>query len=223
MDRLGKIKDFISHLGDYEKECVFNPWSDTDSDLDLVPHAWINRRLNYEDHLNCEPKYVLVGEAPSHRGCRYTGIPFTSEWLLYNGHVAYNKLIPRLEYNKGLRITTYKEPVQEASANAVWGNLFWNKIENDTVLFNAFPFHPYKQGNKFSNRKPSVREMTSVVHLINMMVDLYYDLNPIFIAVGRVAEDQLKHRADYHYVRHPSYGGNKDFAEQLAKIVRQES
>ncbi|WP_207653606.1 hypothetical protein [Clostridium peptidivorans] len=31
-----------------------------------------------------KPKIILVGEAPGYRGCRLTGVPFTSEHLLMN-------------------------------------------------------------------------------------------------------------------------------------------
>lgn len=31
-----------------------------------------------------KPRVILVGEAPGYRGCRLTGVPFTSEHLLMN-------------------------------------------------------------------------------------------------------------------------------------------
>lgn len=60
---------------------LFNPWADhcpyeTDDD---GPNA---RLARLSRHLDCNPAFILVGEAAGYQGCRYSGIAFTSERLL---------------------------------------------------------------------------------------------------------------------------------------------
>lgn len=210
---LGKVQDFISHLGDFKSECIFNPWAETDDEYDNVPDNWINRRLNLEDHLNCEPKFILFGEAPSYQGCRYSGIPFTSERLLFEGH------IPRLEYHQGIRLTNRIKPWSEPSATIVWKTLYELGIEKDTVLFNVFPFHPHRENNKFSNRLPATREFKLTQDLLSMAIDLHSGYK---IAVGRTAHSKLMNLVtNLPVVRHPANGGAKLFKSQLKEIVEQ--
>ena len=211
--RLGQIQDFISHLGDFKSECVFNPWAETDSEYDNVPDNWINRRLNLEDHLNCEPKFILFGEAPSYQGCRYSGIPFTSERLLCEGK------IPRLAYHQGIRLTNRFKPWSEPSATIVWKTLYELGIEQDTVLFNVFPFHPHKEGQKFSNRLPSQRELKMTNELLSMSINIHSGYK---IAIGKTAHTKLMNLVtNLPIVRHPANGGAKLFKQQLSEIVTQ--
>lgn len=41
-----------------------------------------NLKLYLKKMLKIKPKYLLVGEAPGYKGCRWSGIPFTSEEIL---------------------------------------------------------------------------------------------------------------------------------------------
>lgn len=58
---------------------TFNPWRDEDPALD-VEGAAPRRRANLRAYLDAFPEappVVLVGEAPSWRGCRFSGVAFT--------------------------------------------------------------------------------------------------------------------------------------------------
>ena len=44
-----------------------------------------NLLLYLQQMLIFNPQILLVGEAPGYRGCRLTGVPFTSELILVNG------------------------------------------------------------------------------------------------------------------------------------------
>lgn len=208
----GRIQEFIWELAQYKEESVFNPWSQTDSEMDIVPDAWINRQMNLHDHLKCDAEYILVGEAPGYQGCRYTGVPFTSERLLLEGS------IPRLEYNRGIRITTRNLPWSEPSATIVWNTLKRLQIETTTVLWNAFPFHPFKQCSELTNRTPTNEE----IHEGRIYMKHIRSLFPIskIICVGNTAESLLGFGGfNFTKVRHPANGGATLFRQQMEKLL----
>lgn len=111
------------------------------------------RRDNLLIYLNqmyeLKPKVILVGEAPGYRGCRLTGVPFTSEHLLMNNMEG----LGLFGKEKGYRLASNKEKLlKEATATIIWETL----IKHDAVAlgWNAFPFHPHKKDNEKSNRAP---------------------------------------------------------------------
>ena len=62
---------------------VFNPWKDHD-ERDHRPRSAmpLARRANLAAYVPARERsarVMLLGEAPSHRGCRFSGIPFCSE------------------------------------------------------------------------------------------------------------------------------------------------
>lgn len=210
----GSIQDFIWSLSEYRSENTFNPWSQTDEEMDMVPDAWINRQLNLLDHLKCDAKYILVGEAPGYQGCRYSGVPFTSERLLCEGS------IPRLEYNKGIRITKRKLPWSEPSATIVWGALKEHEIDNETILWNAFPFHPHAHDKTLSNRTPSHNETREGWEHSKMLFDLFPDAT--VVAVGNTAYKSITENWNKAVtkVTHPANGGATKFRNGLAQLVK---
>jgi len=60
---------------------LFNPWRDRCAD-DLPSNGPDAKLARLAAHLDCNPRFILCGEAPSYRGCRHSGIAFTSEHLL---------------------------------------------------------------------------------------------------------------------------------------------
>ena len=82
---MSDIDDFLAILteGPRDRTCVFNPWRDWD-DRDRAPKRETPkvRRDNMAAYLEARAssaRFLLLGEAPSHRGCRFTGIAFCSE------------------------------------------------------------------------------------------------------------------------------------------------
>src|SRR3954451_22989426 len=60
---------------------LFNPYHDADAQLDRKDAVKI-RRANLKHYLAAfaeRPAILLVGEAPGPHGCRFSGVPFTSE------------------------------------------------------------------------------------------------------------------------------------------------
>jgi hypothetical protein len=79
------VDRFVSILeqGPADCSCVFNPWRDHD-ERDAAPRkrAPATRRANMAAYIEARrghARVMLLGEAPSHRGCRFTGIAFCSE------------------------------------------------------------------------------------------------------------------------------------------------
>lgn len=188
---------------------VFNPYRHMDDD-DRANNAPDMRMANLSQHFNCEPKFLLIGEAPGYHGCHFSGVPFTSEAQIVHGRV------PRVICD---RITRGDVPRKEASATVMWGVLHGLHIERDTVMWNAYPWHPYQNGDPKSNRTPNVRELKEAMPVTRMVVG-HFPYAAV-IAVGQVARRTLE-KMDIevrHCVRHPSMGGANQFRTMMADIV----
>lgn len=202
--------EVIGLLRDFKSPNIFNPWRDVDVlDLDQETAAqW--RRIRLEQHFDCTPKFLLIGEAPGYQGCHFSGVPFTNEKLLMDG------AIPRIRMNT--RITARDTPWSEPSATIVWRELHRLNIADQTVMWNAFAWHPHKPGNSMSNRAPTQVELREGSHVLRSVIELFPGAQ--VIAVGNVAELALS-RLDvktHGKVRHPSMGGATMFRDQLAAL-----
>jgi uracil-DNA glycosylase len=117
-------------------------------------------------------------------------------------------------------IASHKRVRKEQSATAMWSVL--EELEVLPLLWNAFPFHPYKKDNKDSNRKPNSKELEIGKSYLFELIELF-DIKRV-IAVGNVADHILNKMEIAHTkVRHPSYGGKKDFKEQLRYNLKKEN
>lgn len=214
------VEDFVRDLGycrDVDRECVFNPWSDFD-EMDIGDGP-AGRRRRLKAHLDRIPRFLLIGEAPGYQGCHFSGIPFTSERQLIGGE------IPGIELTD--RITKREKPWSEPSATVVWGALHALGIANETVLWNAFPWHPHHDVNRYTNRAPTFKELETTVWALSAVVNMFTSAR--VVAIGRMAEHALKvyfarsssgHPAKkFVAVRHPARGGAGRFRSQLAAIV----
>ena len=106
---------------------------------------------------------VLVGEAAGYRGCRPSGIPFTSMRQLGLG------------------------PESEAAATIVHRTLAALGAEDQVILWNIVPTHPCRGDAPLtSNRTPSRDEITAGAEFCAQVV-----AGRTVIAVGKVAERVL--------------------------------
>ncbi len=138
------IDDFISVLerGPSGCDCVFNPWRNHD-ERDGTPRRRMPglRRANMAAYLEARRSHarvLLLGEAPSHRGCRFTGIAFCSETEL----VHKRDLVARASLALTSRDAAAK-PQRERSAAVIWSEIERAGKPFEVVLWNAFPWHPY--------------------------------------------------------------------------------
>lgn len=202
--------ELIDLIRDFTAPNVFNPWNMIDRfDQDKFGDIWRCERL--EQHLSCQPEFLLIGEAPGHNGCHFSGVPFTSEQLILDG------AIPRVTCNG--RISTEPVPLREPSATIVWRELYQLGIAERTVCWNSFGWHPHDPGNPYSNRTPTAAELKAGAPVLHAVLKHFAGCR--YIAVGRLAQRALR-QADvrvFATVRHPSMGGTTQFREQMRALV----
>ena len=225
------IQRFLDILatGPAKSPCVFNPWRDHD-DRDRTPRAKMpaERLANMRAYLEARSRHarvMLLGEAPSHRGCRFTGIAFCSEVELVHkrDQVA----------AKPLTLTSAgsdSKPMRERSAAIIWDELERAGCAREVVLWNAFPWHPYRDEGveeadgpcgPSSNRKPKRTEVEQGRAAFDALLDCFTHRLQVF-AVGKVAEDALGRWDEAlcaGYIRHPAQGGESRFRSQFREQV----
>ena len=210
--RVVTVDALVGALESYQAPNVFNPWAEQ-CVFDALPLACQGRRERLSAHLGQkEIRAILVGEAAGYQGCRYSGITFTSERLLLEGAIPG---MPRT----GHRLTTRHLPFSEPSATIVWGILKELEISERVILWNAFPWHPMKEGRIHSNRTPTRQELQGGLPLLELLFQRF-DEAPV-IAVGRKAAHSLKQlgiRADRE-VRHPAMGGATKFRDAMRRFL----
>ncbi len=214
------LQEGPGHTGD-----VFNPWRDWD-ERDAPPRrsAPAKRRENLAAYVQARARtarIVLVGEAPSHRGGRFTGIPFCSEVELTQKH----DLVAR----RALSLTSVDaavKPMRERSAAVVWGELERCGCAYEVVLWNAFPWHPYAaaasgRSGPASNRRPRPAEVERGRAPLSALLGCFTQPLEVF-AVGRVAEIALARWPEVPcagWLRHPAQGGEQKFREHFRRLV----
>ena len=214
---MSNISEFLEILetGPAERAGVFNPWSDYD-ERDCAPRRETprRRRENMAAYLEAREKsarVLLLGEAPSHRGCRFTGIAFCSEVELVNKR----DLVAR----EALALTSAQareKPMRERSAAVIWDELDRAGCSHEVVLWNAFPWHPHGEAVT-SNRKPRTPEVAQGRKALEALLSCFRHTLSIF-AIGKVAEDALRRWDEAEcagYIRHPAQGGESRFRSQF--------
>jgi hypothetical protein len=192
------------------RSTLFNPWRDH-CDEDEPCNGPDAKLARLAAHLDCDPKFILCGEAAGYQGCRHSGIAFTSERLLLDGQIP---RVPRMSH----RLTSKRRPYSEPSATIVWRELHNLGIENCTILWNALPMHPHKPGKKQSNRTPTSAEIEKGKPALEILIKGFPSAK--VVAVGRKAEKSLKSmNVTAGYVRHPANAGATAFRLQLKRLV----
>lgn len=185
-------------------EDVFNPYTG-----DTVAAERCRRNLHrYLSHMaGQEPVPLLVGEAPGYRGCRLTGIPFTSEQILRDH--------PWFGLSGGFSVGGN---VREATATIVWQAL--DELSVRPLVWNVFPFHPHRPARPDSNRPPRAAE----VRLGEPYLRALFGAFPVECvwSVGRTASAAL---ASWGIpaisLRHPAHGGATQFRRHLAAALQE--
>ncbi|MGB0283369.1 MAG: uracil-DNA glycosylase [Neptuniibacter sp.] len=181
---------------------VFNPYRD---------EIKLNNLKSYLDLIFQQegPRVLLVGEAPGFKGCRLTGIPFSSGKLFDEvPHPFLEALKPRI----------YIEQLDsENTASIVWRHLL---NHNSVPLFwNSFPFHPHPSRIQKKNRAPNKAEIEEGAIYLQMLFDFY---KPDLVAgLGRKGTEcvqRIMSNESIRYIRHPSYGGKAEFCSGIDDI-----
>lgn len=185
-------------------DTVFNPYR--------TPRLVANLRV-YLNRLRATQvnPILLVGEAPGFKGCKYTGIPFSSGELFRSSpHPFIRSLRDRLD----IRVRE-----SENTATMVWDYLLDKPMV--PVFWNAFPYHPHRPGERLTNRSPNKKEVEQGGYFLRVLQEIF---EPTVVAgVGRkgmqCAEAVFPDRS-IQYIRHPSFGGKMDFVRGMDDLLR---
>jgi hypothetical protein len=165
-----------------------------------------NLLIYLENMKSLKPRLLLLGEAPGYKGCRLTGVPFTSEKILAN-HLFFKDFDFQF-INKKLE--------SEQSATIVWNVL--QDLKSKPLIWNIFPYHPYNGNDYQSNRTPNENELELGKNYLIKLLE-FFEIE-IIAAVGRKPESKLKDMGiEYKYVRHPANGGKNKFVDGINEII----
>ncbi|NYJ21215.1 uracil-DNA glycosylase [Glaciibacter psychrotolerans] len=175
------------------------------------------RRRNLELYLlemaHRAPRVLLVGEAPSYRGMRITGVPFTNRVLLQNGVSAFGLLGPGKGY---VEPPDFPRVALEPTASVLWQVLA--ELGFLPLLWSAFPLHPFRAGNPLTNRLPASAEIAVGRPLWQELAELFSITR--VVAVGNVGyRSVVTVYPEVVKVRHPSHGGKVAFRNGLADLL----
>jgi hypothetical protein len=146
-----------------------------------------------------------IGRDLGYRGGRRTGLALTDDVHLAVHARRWNVLIER---------ATTGSLVAERTAAVIWSMLAL--VPAAVFLWNVFPFHPHEPGDPFSNRSHRPDERAVGEQLLAQLIVM---LRPRrIVAIGNdaaKAAHRLGGEAEIIQVRHPSYGGQRDFINQV--------
>jgi hypothetical protein len=201
---------FVQLLADIELPNVFNPYAHTCAVHDK-PGAPAMRRKNLRLLLtsveSLEVETIWMGRDLGYRGGRRTGLALTDERHL----PMMSRVYPGSE---SVRSTRGPE-VAERTASEIWAVLF--QLKRPPLLWNVFPFHPHEEAEPFSNRKFSSRELRYVDD-INATLVSWLGIRRIVSIGNDAASYAKKFGVHVECVRHPSYGGVKEFRSGIAAL-----
>ena len=198
---------FTFNFDPVDEFSLFNPYNQEISSIDRPGAAGIRQQnlKNYLDSFPKAPEYLLLGEAPGWRGCRFSGVPFTSEAQFGQSNVPFQG-----------EPTSISGTYREASATIFWNTL---RVHHPRAFaWNIMPFHPHHIDVPLSNRRPSRSEIDWALPVLIRLINL---LAPIrIIAVGKVASSTLaKINIPALTIRHPSHGGAQIFRSEILSYL----
>lgn len=208
-----KPKQFVEAVSTLDLMNTFNPYSHQCivHDVDNAPH----RRATTLHMLlakaeDSEIDSFWIGRDLGYRGGRRTGLALTDD---------VHFLIHARRWGIRAERSTKGEAVRERTAAVIWGAL--SQIEASIFLWNVFPLHPHNVDDPFSNRPHNSHERKIGEEILSELIGM---LKPRrLIAIGNDAAQTAHRLASYHdvyQVRHPSYGGQNVFLQQIQKLYR---
>jgi hypothetical protein len=206
-------KRFLDAVCSISLENVFNPYLDRCAACDVhdapkLRKNALNGMLNAAVQQDIDS--IWIGRDLGYRGGRRTGLALTDDVHL----AAHAK-----RWDIEIKRATKGEFVKERTADVIWGKL--NLICDPIFLWNVFPFHPYEPENFFTNRAHNSTERKIGEGILFELIKL---LKPRrLIAIGNDAAEvahRLKYKQDVVQIRHPSYGGQNIFIQQVKCLYK---
>lgn len=226
------IEAFLKHLHIYRAPLVFNPWRDYAPGLDIGPEAPQIRAANLQRYLELRRRahYLFIAEGLGYQGGHFSGMAMTSERILLGHHP---EVRPEEVLGEGWEYRRTSNPASpllkgtqralgfnEPTATVMWGCLHREHLGIfDAVLWNIFPFHPYKKEGLLTNRTPDGNELNVGIVYAKQLLELLPDAQ--VVAIGQKAAQTLeKYRIPCDCVPHPSMGGANKFKAAVAGLFR---
>lgn len=205
-----KLELLVEALAGVRLTNVFNPYADVCVVHDR-PDAPVARRANLTAFLLAVRQRgvdtIWMGRDLGYRGGRRTGLALTDERHL--------SAIARIYGGKGAMQATVGPAMAERTAAEIWAVI--SGLSTPPFLWNVFPFHPHEPDDHFSNRKFTSKELAAV-HSINIALIRELGIRRI-VAIGQdAAHYSATFGVDVVTVRHPSYGGVREFREGIRTL-----
>jgi uracil-DNA glycosylase len=203
---------FVEQLTAISLPNVFNPYRDICpvADYESSPAIRCTNLLTYCHAMqNSATRMLWLGRDLGYRGGRRTGIALTDEFHL-------DVLIEKYRMPGLAKATADPDVRKERTATEVWKLLV--EVRQPVFLWNVFPFHPFEVDKPFTNRRHTSREFDQCADILTGLLNL---LCPTTIVVlGADAEAAaLRLGLRCERVRHPSYGGQHEFARAIRRIT----
>lgn len=203
-------KNFVASLAALSMPGVFNPYRDKCEIHDLADAPRV-RRSNLATYLEAIESIgadtIWMGRDLGYRGGRRTGLALTDEQNLLDLARAYPGSKPKK--------ATRGPVVAERTAAEIWGVLC--RLKRPPLLWNVFPFHPHEADDPMTNRRFTARELASVTDLNRELIQGLGITRIICIGQDAAAYAE-SFGVQTEVVRHPSYGGVREFRMGMQRL-----
>lgn len=202
---------FVETLKTLDFTHTFNPYSDR---CEVHDYADAPRRrcdallAILQAAAGSEIDSLWIGRDLGYRGGRRTGLALTDDVHL---------LAHAERWSTAIKKPTKGDAVAERTAAVIWNVL--NQIDAAVFLWNVFPLHPHEPDDPFTNRAHNARERQAGEELLFQLIIL---LRPRrLVPIGNDAAStayRLCANQSISQIRHPSYGGQKEFLKQVRDL-----
>jgi hypothetical protein len=203
----------VSSIKGLRFENVFNPYADRCAVYDVADAPSLRSRALLQVLLAAsmiEIDALWIGRDLGHRGGRRTGLALTDDV-----HVP----IHAARWKISIERATSGSIMGERTAAVIWSMLV--SVPAAVFLWNVFPLHPHEPNDPFTNRSHCPKERIAGEALLAELITMLHPRR--LVAIGNDAAKVAGKFAgvtEVVQVRHPSYGGQTEFIEQIRCLYK---